>query len=122
MLAGSDVEHHAVSFHGRRGHDTIGEHPGVRPCPGKRDPRGASGREPQAHSELLGIPCPLDAHQPLRLAPDGGWDEEAFTGTGFPRAFYLRYHMYPVYFPLMALSRYRKVLRARRCENEQQSN
>ena len=34
---------------------------------------------------------------------DGGWNEEPFTGTGFPRVFYLKYHMYPLYFPLMAL-------------------
>ncbi len=39
---------------------------------------------------------------------DGGWDEEAFTGTGFPRAFYLRYHLYPIYFPLMALGRFER--------------
>jgi squalene-hopene/tetraprenyl-beta-curcumene cyclase len=38
--------------------------------------------------------------------PDGGWAEETFTGTGFPRVFYLKYHLYPVYFPLMALGRY----------------
>jgi squalene-hopene/tetraprenyl-beta-curcumene cyclase len=37
---------------------------------------------------------------------DGGWSEEPFTGTGFPRVFYLKYHMYPVYFPLMAIGRY----------------
>jgi squalene-hopene/tetraprenyl-beta-curcumene cyclase len=37
---------------------------------------------------------------------DGGWTEEPFTGTGFPRVFYLKYHMYPIYFPLMALARY----------------
>jgi squalene-hopene/tetraprenyl-beta-curcumene cyclase len=37
---------------------------------------------------------------------DGTWDEPEFTGTGFPRVFYLRYHMYPLYFPLMALSRW----------------
>ncbi|QJW99032.1 squalene--hopene cyclase [Frigoriglobus tundricola] len=37
---------------------------------------------------------------------DGGWTEGPFTGTGFPRVFYLKYHMYPVYFPLMALARY----------------
>ena len=36
---------------------------------------------------------------------DGTWDEEEFTGTGFPRVFYLRYHLYRIYFPLMALSR-----------------
>ncbi|MCE5269359.1 MAG: terpene cyclase/mutase family protein [Planctomycetaceae bacterium] len=37
---------------------------------------------------------------------DGGWDEPEFTGTGFPRVFYLRYHYYPIYFPLMALSQW----------------
>ena len=37
---------------------------------------------------------------------DGTWDEPEFTGTGFPQVFYLRYHMYPIYFPLMALSRW----------------
>lgn len=37
---------------------------------------------------------------------DGTWDEPQFTGTGFPQVFYLRYHMYPIYFPLMALSRW----------------
>jgi squalene-hopene/tetraprenyl-beta-curcumene cyclase len=35
---------------------------------------------------------------------DGGWDEPEFTGTGFPQVFYLRYHMYPIYFPLLALA------------------
>ena len=39
--------------------------------------------------------------------PDGTWDEPEFTGTGFPRVFYLRYHYYPIYFPLLALSRLR---------------
>ncbi len=37
---------------------------------------------------------------------DGGWNEPEFTGTGFPRVFYLRYHLYPIYFPLMALAQY----------------
>jgi squalene-hopene/tetraprenyl-beta-curcumene cyclase len=37
---------------------------------------------------------------------DGAWDEPEFTGTGFPRVFYLRYHYYPIYFPLMALSQW----------------
>jgi squalene-hopene/tetraprenyl-beta-curcumene cyclase len=37
---------------------------------------------------------------------DGTWDEPEFVGTGFPQVFYLRYHMYPIYFPLMALSRW----------------
>jgi squalene-hopene/tetraprenyl-beta-curcumene cyclase len=37
---------------------------------------------------------------------DGSWLEREFTGTGFPKVFYLRYHYYPIYFPLMALSRW----------------
>ncbi|BBK42660.1 squalene-hopene cyclase [Allostella vacuolata] len=39
----------------------------------------------------------------------GLWAEEAHTGGGFPRAFYLRYHGYPKYFPLWALARYRNL-------------
>jgi len=35
---------------------------------------------------------------------EGDWHESEFTGTGFPRVFYLRYDMYRLYFPLMALS------------------
>lgn len=42
--------------------------------------------------------------------PDGSWEERAFTGTGFPRVFYLRYHLYRDYFPLYALARYRNLL------------
>jgi len=37
---------------------------------------------------------------------DGTWDESYFTGTGFPCHFYLKYHMYQQYFPLIALGRY----------------
>ncbi len=36
----------------------------------------------------------------------GTWDEPWFTGTGFPRVFYLRYHLYRLYFPIMCLGRY----------------
>ncbi|HLE37878.1 MAG TPA: squalene--hopene cyclase [Candidatus Acidoferrales bacterium] len=46
-----------------------------------------------------------------RQSPDGSWDEEAFTGTGFPCVFYLRYHLYRNYFPLYALARYRNLRR-----------
>jgi squalene-hopene/tetraprenyl-beta-curcumene cyclase len=45
--------------------------------------------------------------------PDGTWEERLFTGTGFPRHFYLRYHLYRHYFPLMALGEYRSRLVAR---------
>jgi squalene-hopene/tetraprenyl-beta-curcumene cyclase len=41
-----------------------------------------------------------------RQKADGSWDESEFTGTGFPRVFYLRYHYYRLYFPVMALARY----------------
>jgi squalene-hopene/tetraprenyl-beta-curcumene cyclase len=40
--------------------------------------------------------------------PDGSWHETEFTGTGFPRVFYLRYHYYPIYFPLLALAEYER--------------
>lgn len=42
--------------------------------------------------------------------PDGSWDENEFTGTGFPCVFYLKYHLYRNYFPLYALARYRNQL------------
>ena len=42
---------------------------------------------------------------------DGTWDETQFTGTGFPRVFYLRYHYYPIYFPLLALARWARRMR-----------
>ena len=35
---------------------------------------------------------------------DGGWDERPATGTGFPGVFYLNYHLYRLYFPLLALA------------------
>ncbi len=34
---------------------------------------------------------------------DGSWKEDFFTGTGFPKVFYLKYHLYSVYFPMIAL-------------------
>jgi squalene-hopene/tetraprenyl-beta-curcumene cyclase len=36
--------------------------------------------------------------------PDGSWDEPHTTGTGFPGVFYLTYHLYRQYFPLLALA------------------
>jgi squalene-hopene/tetraprenyl-beta-curcumene cyclase len=38
----------------------------------------------------------------------GVWEEQQFTGTGFPKYFMLRYHNYRNCFPLMALGEYRK--------------
>ena len=45
---------------------------------------------------------------------DGTWDEDDFTGTGFPRVFYLKYHLYRNSFPLYALARYDNLLKGRR--------
>ena len=42
--------------------------------------------------------------------PDGDWDEEHFTGTGFPLDFMIRYHLYRISFPLLALGRMRERL------------
>ena len=42
---------------------------------------------------------------------DGDWDEEPFTGTGFPRDFLIRYHLYRVTWPVLALGRVREALR-----------
>jgi len=38
--------------------------------------------------------------------PDGTWDEPQYTGTGFPGAFSLNYHLYRLVFPVSALGRY----------------
>ena len=45
-----------------------------------------------------------------RQRPDGDWDEEYFTGTGFPLDFMIRYHLYRINFPLLALGRLRERL------------
>jgi len=56
---------------------------------------------PASNSAIQAGVCYLIEHQ-----RDGTWDEKQFTGTGFPNHFYLRYHMYRHYFPMMALGRY----------------
>ncbi|GHT18302.1 Squalene--hopene cyclase [Planctomycetales bacterium] len=56
-----------------------------------------------------------------RQRDDGTWYEPEFTGTGFPLVFYLKYHYYSVYFPLMAMSLYAskmKVANVSTCEEE----
>jgi squalene-hopene/tetraprenyl-beta-curcumene cyclase len=51
--------------------------------------------------------------------PNGAWDESTgsgrthqamYTGTGFPRVFYLAYTLYRDYFPLLALTTYRRAM------------
>jgi squalene-hopene/tetraprenyl-beta-curcumene cyclase len=55
----------------------------------------------RSESLARGIAYLLDRQQ-----ADGGWSEVPYTGTGFPRVFYLKYHSYPWYFPLLALAKY----------------
>jgi squalene-hopene/tetraprenyl-beta-curcumene cyclase len=45
---------------------------------------------------------------------EGTWDEDQFTGTGFPCVFYLKYHLYRNSFPLYALGRYNNMNKGRR--------
>jgi len=40
---------------------------------------------------------------------NGSWNEELATGTGFPKVFYLHYHLYRLYFPLLALAEYARI-------------
>jgi squalene-hopene/tetraprenyl-beta-curcumene cyclase len=63
------------------------------------------------------IDAGLESHRAVRRGiqflidqqqADGTWHETEFTGTGFPRVFYLRYHMYPMYFPLLAIARWKQ--------------
>jgi squalene-hopene/tetraprenyl-beta-curcumene cyclase len=60
-----------------------------------------AGGDYRSDSLAHGIAYLLDHQQ-----PDGGWSEVPYTGTGFPRVFYLKYHSYPWYFPLLALAKY----------------
>jgi squalene-hopene/tetraprenyl-beta-curcumene cyclase len=68
---------------------------------------------------LLGLMAASEAENPAiargiawlasRQKPDGEWDEDPYTGVGFPRVLYLRYHGYRLFFPLLELARYRNL-------------
>jgi squalene-hopene/tetraprenyl-beta-curcumene cyclase len=72
---------------------------------------------------LIGLLAAADPSEPSvaravhylleRQEPDGSWSEANFTGTGFPRVFYLRYHLYRNSFPLYALAHYQNLLYGR---------
>jgi len=62
-----------------------------------------AGGDTDSRSVRQGIDYLLETQQ-----PDGGWREELTTGTGFPKVFYLNYHLYKDYFPLLALSSFVK--------------
>ncbi len=53
-------------------------------------------------------------HLLITQRSDGTWDENEFTGTGFPKVFYLEYTYYRHYFPLLALGMYQRLHRHHR--------
>ena len=79
----------------------------------------AESRASQAAWALLGLMAAGEADHPAvargvaylsaTQRPDGLWPEEDYTGGGFPRVFYLRYHGYAKYFPLWAMARFRNL-------------
>ncbi len=72
-----------------------------------------AGGDSRSDSVAKGIRWLID-----RQHADGSWDElvpgrngeSYYTGTGFPRVFYLGYHLYKQYFPLLALTTYKKAM------------
>jgi squalene-hopene/tetraprenyl-beta-curcumene cyclase len=82
----------------------------------------ADSRSSQTAWALLGLMAVGEADHPavargiawLKQNQDatGFWPEDHYTGGGFPRVFYLRYHGYSKFFPLWALARYRNLGRS----------
>ena len=62
-----------------------------------------AGGDPNSLSVQHGVEYLLETQR-----PDGSWDERLATGTGFPKVFYLNYHLYKDYFPLLALAAFVK--------------
>ena len=87
-------------------------------------PRGAAGRSSRRRRRRRGRCSRTWPQETLKIRaagraadylcaaqrPDGDWDEEHFTGTGFPLDFMIRYHLYRITFPLLALGRLRERL------------
>ena len=90
--------------------------------PGSYDEPGHKGTGPSTPSQTawallalfaLGDRTSSSVHRGLQYllrnqSYDGSWKDEFWTGTGFPKVFYLRYHLYATYFPLWAISVYRR--------------
>ncbi len=63
-----------------------------------------AGRDTYSSSVQHGIEYLIETQ-----SADGTWQEELATGTGFPKVFYLNYHYYRLYFPLLALATFLKL-------------
>jgi len=81
--------------------------------------RGASAPSQTAWALLAYVAAGEAACRPARRAAEwlcnaqqenGDWEERQFTGTGFPLDFMIRYHLYRLHFPLLALGRLRERL------------
>jgi squalene-hopene/tetraprenyl-beta-curcumene cyclase len=66
-----------------------------------------SAGEVRSDAVRRGVDFLLRTHQ-----QDGFWSDAEFNAPGFPRVFYLKYHGYDKYFPLLALARYRNLMTA----------
>jgi len=91
--------------------------------PGSYTDAGCKGEGPSTPSQtawsLMGLMAVEDQTEGLRRGVDylirtqhenGSWTDDSWTGTGFPGVFYLRYHLYATYFPLLALGMIEKQL------------
>jgi squalene-hopene/tetraprenyl-beta-curcumene cyclase len=97
--------------------DTYPERGGTAPDGGSR--RNSASTSSQTAWALLALLAAGEADNPavargaaylLRCQTEAGeWDEDDYSGTGFPRVFYLRYHGYRQIFPLWALARLRNL-------------
>ncbi len=84
--------------------------------------RGAPSTASQTAWALLGLMAAGEVDHPAvergirhlteTQEEDGLWGQDLYTGGGFPRVFYLRYHGYPKYFPRWALARFRSLKRS----------
>ena len=91
--------------------------------PGSYTDAGCKGEGPSTPSQtawsLMGLMAVEDQTEGLRRGveylirtqqEEGSWKDDFWTGTGFPGVFYLRYHLYATYFPLLALGMIEKQL------------
>jgi squalene-hopene/tetraprenyl-beta-curcumene cyclase len=81
--------------------------------------RGVSAPSQTAWALLAYVAAGQADSEPARRAADwiciaqrlnGDWEERHYTGTGFPLDFMIRYHLYRLHFPLLALGRLRERL------------
>lgn len=88
------------------------------PCLKGEGPSTAS----QTAWAIMGLICAGESENPAveagvnyllqKQGEDGTWDEDEWTGAGFPKVFFLKYHLYRHSFPTMALGMYRRTIKS----------